>query len=257
MAKISSTRIDMQSGRIDNAVLKAYGETLVGGTSGASSGTAYTVDISSGNVFHIFLTGNCTFTFSNPTASGTTCYFTILLKQDGGSRTATWPSSVIWSGGSAPTLSTAGGGYDIVSFLTTDGGTNYIGFAGGFNFPAAPAPTLYSLFAWGKNDDFGQLGLGDVVNRSIPVQIGTLATWSSSVVGYKHSLGVRSDGTSWSWGVNTDGQLGLGNAALRSSPVQVGGMITWSTLGAGFYKSSGVKTDGTLWAWRLNTHGRL
>src|SRR3990167_5229969 len=112
MAKISSTRIDMQSGRIDNAVLKAYGETLVGGTSGASSGT--------------------------------TCYFTLLLKQDGGSRTATWPSSVIWSGGSAPTLSTAGGGYDIVSFLTTDGGTNYIGFAGGLNFAAAAASTAYA-----------------------------------------------------------------------------------------------------------------
>src|SRR3989344_1445791 len=206
MAKISSTRIDMQSGRIDNAVLKAYGETLVGGTSGASSGTAYTVDISSGNVFHIFLTGNCTFTFSNPTASGTTTYFTLLLKQDGGSRTATWPSSVIWSGGSAPTLSTAGGGYDIVSFLTTDGGTNYIGFAGGLNFAAAAAATAYTLWAWGLGTS-GQPGMAAIISRSVPVQVGTLSTWSSVGAGGLHSLAIKSDNTLWSWGKNTNGPL--------------------------------------------------
>jgi len=256
MAKISSTRIDMQSGRIDNAVLKAYGETLVGGTSGASSGTAYTVDISSGNVFHIFLTGNCTFTFSNPTASGTTCYFTLLLKQDGGSRTATWPSSVIWSGGSAPTLSTAGGGYDIVSFLTTDGGTNYIGFAGGLNFAAAAASTSYNLFAWGLNTS-GQLGLvTDKLNRSVPTQVGTLSTWSVASVG-RQFLSVRSDGTLWASGINQYGSLALGDVINRSSPTQVGGIITWSSVAVGTDFSHSIKTDGTLWAWGQNDYGQL
>src|SRR3989338_8127819 len=100
--KISAARLDAQSGRVDNAVLKDYAETTTGGAGGANSGTAYTVNIANGNVFHIFLNANCTFTFSNPAASGTTTYFTLLLKQDGGSRTATWPSTVLWAGGSAP-----------------------------------------------------------------------------------------------------------------------------------------------------------
>src|SRR3989338_676849 len=147
MTKISAARIDMQDGRIDNATLKTYGETLVGGAAGANSGTAYTVNIANGNVFHIFLNANCTFTFSNPAASGTTTYFTLLLKQDGGSRTATWPSTVLWAGGSAPTPSTAAGAYDPVSFMTTDGGTSSLGFAGGLNFAngGGPAATNYTL----------------------------------------------------------------------------------------------------------------
>src|SRR3989338_9869671 len=179
MTKISAARIDMQDGRIDNATLKTYGETLVGGATGANSGTAYTVNLANGNVFHLLLNANCTFTFSNPAASGTTSYFTLLLKQDGGSRTATWPSTVLWAGGSAPTLSPAAGAYDTVSFMTTDGGTSYLGFAGGLNFAATAAAAAYNLFAWGKNTN-RQLVLLDVAHRSLPTQVGTLATWAAA-----------------------------------------------------------------------------
>src|SRR3989344_2189573 len=229
--KISSARIDAEGGRLDNATLKTYGETLVGGAAGANSGTAYTVNIANGNVFHIFLNANCTFTFSNPAASCTTSYFTLLLKQDGGSRTATWPSTVLWAGGSAPTLSTAAGAYDTVSFMTTDGGTSYLGFAGGLNFAAAAASTLYNLFSWGLGDQ-GQTGFGDIIARSVPTQVGTLSTWSSAASGTNNSLAVRSDGTVWSSGYNDRGALGVGNAVRRSSPTQVGGMITWSQMAA-------------------------
>jgi len=40
------------------------------------------------------------------------------MVQDGtGSRTVTWPGTVKWSGGTAPTLTTDGGGIDIASLL--------------------------------------------------------------------------------------------------------------------------------------------
>src|SRR3989344_5313700 len=253
--KISSARIDAEGGRLDNATLKTYGETLVGGAAGANSGTAYTVNIANGNVFHIFLNANCTFTFSNPAASGTTSYFTLLLKQDGGARTATWPSTVLWAGGSAPTLSTAGGAYDTVSFMTTDGGTSYLGFAGGLNFATA-APTAYALWAWGLGTN-GQLSLGDVANRSVPTQVGKLSTWSSVAAGGAHSLAVKSDATLWADGDNASGQLGLSDVVLRSSPTQVGGFITWSQIANGDLRTLALKTDGTLWSWGTNTDGRL
>src|SRR3989344_1026151 len=199
--KISAARLDAQSGRVDNAVLKDYAETTVGGAGGTNSGTAYTIDLSPGNTFTVFLNANCSFTFTNPPAAGKALPFTILLKQDGGSRTATWPSSVIWQSGTAPTLTTTAGAIDALTFMTTDGGTNYIGFAGGLNFPAAAASTAYALWAWGGNSS-GQLGLGAATSRSVPTQVGTLSTWSSVARGSAHTLAVKSDATLWAFGSN-------------------------------------------------------
>ena len=88
---------------------------------------AVTLNLSSGNVFNLTLTGNVTFTFSGATA-GKACSFTTYLKQDAtGSRVVTWPGSVNWAGGAAPALSTAANSLDIVVFETLDGGTNWYG----------------------------------------------------------------------------------------------------------------------------------
>ena len=127
--RISSTRINMDDKVLQMPVLKDYGETLVT----ANSSTAYTADLTTGNVFKITMTGNCTFTFSNPPASGTAGSFTLILIQDGtGSRTATWPAAVKWASATAPTLTTtATTGTDILTFLTTNGGTTWYGFAAG------------------------------------------------------------------------------------------------------------------------------
>ncbi len=129
--RISATRIDMDDKILQKPVLKDYGETLTS----ANSSTTYTIDLTLGNTFKITMTGNCTFTFSNPPVTGTTGSFTLILIQDGtGTRTATWPASVDWAGGTAPTLTTtATTGTDIITFITTDGGTIWWGFAAGIN----------------------------------------------------------------------------------------------------------------------------
>jgi hypothetical protein len=116
---------------LSRAELKDYSETSIS----ANSGTAYTIDLESGNVFEITLTGNCTFTFSNPPATGKAGAFTLILKQDGtGSRTATWPAAVKWAGGTAPTLTTTASKTDILTFITRNAGTDWYGFVGGKNF---------------------------------------------------------------------------------------------------------------------------
>lgn len=104
--------------------IQAYTETVTA----ASSSTAYTVDLSTANVFNISMTGNCTFTFSNPPASGTSVSFMLILKQDAtGSRTATWPASVKFPNASTPTLTTTANKVDVLNFFTVDGGTTYYG----------------------------------------------------------------------------------------------------------------------------------
>ena len=80
------------------------------------------------------LAGATTFTFTGATAS-TACSFGLYLTQDAtGSRLVTWPASVRWSGGTAPTLSTAASAVDIVVFETINGGTVWYGSLVGTNF---------------------------------------------------------------------------------------------------------------------------
>jgi hypothetical protein len=100
--------------------VKAAGTPLV---DDGNSSTADTIDWSAGNVHKSTMTGNCTYTFSNPlTPLGE---FTLYLIQDVvGSRTATWPVSVLWEGGAAPTLTTTAGQTDLIH--CTYNGTNYL-----------------------------------------------------------------------------------------------------------------------------------
>src|SRR3989344_3656298 len=123
--------------------------------------------------------------------------------------------------------------------------------------PSAPK----TLWTWGRNN-YGQLGLGDVIHRSSPVQVGALATWSEIAGGSSHSVATKTDGTLWIWGQNHYGQLGLGNQGetyntSRSSPVQVGALATWSQIAGGSSHSVATKTDGTLWSWGGNSTGYL
>ena len=108
---------------ITRPVLKDYGETKV-------AMAAHAVDLSLGNVQTYTLSGNQTLTFTNPPASGTSGSFTLLVT-NGGSATLTWPTSVDWAGGTAPTLTASG--IDAMVFTTIDGGTIWYGFAAGLD----------------------------------------------------------------------------------------------------------------------------
>src|SRR3989344_8162018 len=99
MTKISAARIDMQGSRLDNAILKDYGEIK---TAPAISGGTLTLDLSTGNVFEVSLNANITtLTISNPSPTGNACSFTLVFTADGTLRSVTWGASVSWSGGTA------------------------------------------------------------------------------------------------------------------------------------------------------------
>ncbi len=117
------------------------------------------------------------------------------------------------------------------------------------------------LFSWGLNNS-GQLGIGSILYQSsFPKQVTTpsnSAGWSNVSAGYNHSLGVKSDGTLWAWGDNSQGQLGINSTTNKTSPVQViSGSNTWKKVFAGAYSSFGIKADGSLWAWGNNDYGKL
>src|SRR3989338_337739 len=118
-----------------------------------------------------------------------------------------------------------------------------------------------TLWAWGK-DGYGYLGLGtSALDKSSPVQVGTLATWSQVSSSGNFFSAIKTDGTLWSWGRNASGRLGLGDQGAvynaRSSPTQIGTLTTWSRVTLGGAHSVAVKTDGTLWSWGYNSTGQL
>ncbi|CAN7345396.1 hypothetical protein LJR074_001973 [Acidovorax sp. LjRoot74] len=99
----------------------------------ANTGTAYTVANTAGSILNLTLTGNCTFTYPTPASGG---QFTLLLAQDAtGGRTATWPATVRWPGGTAPTITGTASRTDVISFVSD--GTYWLGFVGGQNFTRA------------------------------------------------------------------------------------------------------------------------
>lgn len=88
-----------------------------------NSGTSDTIDWGLGNKQVTTLTGNVTFSFTDPEGP---CNLVLKVIQDGtGARMVTWPSAVKWPGAAAPTLSSGAGDVDIVSFYFD--GTNYYG----------------------------------------------------------------------------------------------------------------------------------
>jgi len=116
-----------------------------------------------------------------------------------------------------------------------------------------------TLWSWGRNQA-GQLGTGNIIARSSPVQVGALTNWSKLARGRTSCLAIKTDGTLWAWGDNTAGCLGLsldpsGNA--KSSPTQVGSLTTWLTISLAYSHVAAIKTDGTLWTWGGNGGGKL
>ena len=95
------------------------------------TGTSTTIDLATATNFVHDLTGATTYTFSNPASTGNATAFTLKIIQDSTARAITWPSSVDWAGGTAPTLTATDNGVDVFVFYTIDGGTTYYGFTAG------------------------------------------------------------------------------------------------------------------------------
>jgi alpha-tubulin suppressor-like RCC1 family protein len=71
-------------------------------------------------------------------------------------------------------------------------------------------------------------------------------------------VGIKTDGTLWTWGLNYYGQLGDSSIVDKSSPVQtVSAGTNWQTAACGFLHTVAVKKDGTLWSWGYGIYGQI
>ena len=81
-----------------------------------------TLDLSTGTTFSFTPSGATTVSFTNAPASGVAIGFSVEINGDGSA--ITWPTSVKWPAGVAPTATAS---KELYSFVTTDGGTTYYG----------------------------------------------------------------------------------------------------------------------------------
>ena len=117
----------------------------------------------------------------------------------------------------------------------------------------AQGQSYTALFGWGTNN-FGQVG-STIPLKQLPTQSGTDNNWSSIAAGFNYGIALKSDGSLWAWGSNSEGQLGDGTNISRISPVQVGTSKDWASVSVGTVHTLAIKTDGSLWAWGINHEG--
>ena len=140
---------------------------------------------------------------------------------------------------------------------TFAGGNNWKSVACGTDFTAA-IKTDGSLWTWGYNVD-GRLGINNTANRNTPVT--TFAggnDWKSVSAGGGYTAAIKTDGSLWVWGSNTDGRLGTNDTNTRTTPVTTfAGGNNWKSVAVGDRHTAAIKTDGSLWTWGRNPFGQL
>lgn len=140
---------------------------------------------------------------------------------------------------------------------TVAGGNNWKQVSCGMQIAGA-IKTDGTLWVWGYNT-FSILGDSTGVSKSSPVQTFAGGTnWKQVACGDSHFAAIKTDGTLWTWGTNTDGQLGINTSTDKSRPTQtVSAGTNWKQVSCGYSHTGSIKTDGTLWIWGSNSNGQL
>lgn len=101
-----------------------------------------------------------------------------------------------------------------------------------------------TLWAWGDND-FGQLGDGSTVDRSLPVRV--LEGVRSVSAGEEHTFAVLEDDTLWAWGKNVFNAFPDSSLDSSARPVLI--MEDVVSASTGVCTHLALKTNGSLWTW--------
>ena len=118
-----------------------------------------------------------------------------------------------------------------------------------------------SVWTWGENG-WGQLGGGGTVTqrRFYPQQVMAGARAIAAGGGSyqnRHSVIIQLDGTSWTFGYNSNGELGNGTTANSTTPAPVSGLTDATAAAAGSNFTTALRSDGTVWSWGSNGKGQL
>jgi alpha-tubulin suppressor-like RCC1 family protein len=115
-----------------------------------------------------------------------------------------------------------------------------------------------TLECWGSNA-VGELGLGMASTTLVPTPTPVMGEQGYRTVraNWFHTCGLRTNGSLWCWGRNTEGQLGVGDNVPREAPTRVSSTLGFSEVSAGHFHTCAFG-DARLWCWGENsTYGEL
>ena len=112
-----------------------------------------------------------------------------------------------------------------------------------------------SVYCWGENDG-GQLGVVDGVNKSTAVKIAGISTAVSVAAGDNHACALLSSGRVSCWGTNAEFQLGNADLSING-PVEVGQLTDATAITAGADFSCAISTTDGAVCWGASVRGQL
>jgi alpha-tubulin suppressor-like RCC1 family protein len=119
-----------------------------------------------------------------------------------------------------------------------------------------------TVWAWGTNTS-GQLGNGSTaMGQPFPLQVGASVAGFNNIIavsaGDSHAIALKSDGTVWVWGRNSEGQLGNGTTGGNWLLPQQSPLISGiAQISAGSAHNIAFRNDGKFWAWGSNASGQF
>ena len=130
--------------------------------------------------------------------------------------------------------------------------------ASGLNYTCV-VTTTGGVKCWGNNS-VGQLGEGDTVSQSSPVDVSGMTSGFATVITGSSgtTCAISIAGALWCWGNNASGQLGNGTTTNSYVPVQVTGLTSGvASASVGADSVCAVLTSGAVKCWGDNTYGQL
>jgi alpha-tubulin suppressor-like RCC1 family protein len=123
-------------------------------------------------------------------------------------------------------------------------------------FTSYAVKTDGTLWGWGDNLAGG---LGSAPSSpgyfTTPMQIGTGYGYGTGLTQSSTGFGLKTDGSVWASGDNTNGTFGNGTTTSNTAFTQT--LSGFQSIRVGGYYVLGLKSDGSLWAWGDNTYGEL
>ncbi len=122
--------------------------------------------------------------------------------------------------------------------------------------------TQGSIYSWGRNYE-GQLGDGTTMSTSAASGSHTAVPavgnhqFISVVGGKRHSLGLKADGSIWSYGDNSYGQLGDGSLIGKSSPISVPTNTKFVEIAPASDHNLAIDDNSDIHSWGRNDYGQL
>jgi alpha-tubulin suppressor-like RCC1 family protein len=118
-----------------------------------------------------------------------------------------------------------------------------------------------TVACWGDNQ-YGQLGDGTTITRTVSAVVGSLTNVVAITTGFYHTCALKTDGSVVCWGRNELDQLGNPSVAATSklTPIPVVGLSGTDTiqLTAGAYHTCAIKNNGgSIFCWGSNQFGQL